>query len=172
MLGAGERRFVLLDFLLIVLREARTGSSHMCAHKGGGGCHSALMGGNGEFTPIPRPASLPTTPDGGSFRRLQPLLCRGLPPVPGIASARTAAVFRPALAAHLPPPSLLPVAIQLRLGLAPGHPRRAPVPGPGTQRSLRRERGALAGAGARPVPQRRGNHAGARRAHRHAPFAS
>lgn len=33
MLGAGERRLVLLDFLLMVLREARTGSSDTCGYR-------------------------------------------------------------------------------------------------------------------------------------------
>lgn len=156
MLGAGDRRFVLLDFLLIVLQEARTGSSGMCGYRVGRGGHSAPTGENGEFTPTPRPASLPSTPDGGSFRRLQPLLCGGLPPVPGTASARTAAVFRPALAAHLPPSLLLP---PCRHPAAAGswHPATpaGSCAGPvGTQRCLGRENGAFAGAGAQPVPRR------------------
>lgn len=144
MLGAGERRLVLLDFLLMVLREARTGSSDMCGYREVEGREGTVhrRGGNGEFTPIPRPASLPSTPDGGSSRQLQPLPSGGLPPVPGIASARTAAVFRPALAAHLPPPPslLLPVAIPLQRGAGSWHPATPAAPA-GTQRCLGRERG-------------------------------
>lgn len=49
MLGAGERRFVLLDFLLIVLREVRTGSSDVYGYEeeGGGGSqctHGGIWG--------------------------------------------------------------------------------------------------------------------------------
>lgn len=165
------RRFVLLDFLLIVLREAGIGSSDMCGYRGRGEEWSQCThGGKSQSTPISRPALVPSTPDGGSFRRLQPLLCRGLPPVPGIASARTAAVFRPALTAHLPLSSLLPVAIQLQLGVGTRPPTAGSRAGPlGTQRWLGRERGALAEQG---HSRCQGGHADMRQAHRHAPFCN
>lgn len=167
MLGAGERRLVLLDFLLMVLREARTGSSDMCGYREVEGREGTVhqRGGNGEFTPIPRPASLPSTPDGGSFRQLQPLPSGGLPPVPGIASARTAAVFRPALAAHLPPPPSLLLLSPSRCSGELGAGTRPP------RQLLRGRSGAWAGsAGSAGAGHSPGGHAGMPRAPRHAPF--
>lgn len=103
MLGAGERRLVLLDFLLTVLPGVRTGSSAMCAYTVGG-VTVHPRGRSGEFTPNPCPAPLPSAPPPPyrtvtGFGRCNRCFAKGLPACPraaaGTASARTAAVFRP-----------------------------------------------------------------------------
>lgn len=150
MLGAGERRFVLLDFLLIVLREVRTGSSDICG--GGSQCtHGGVWGIR------PNPSTSITSPHTG-WRQLSEAASSALQRPP----ARPGHRFRshrcgfPADTCSAPP-SLLPPPSRHPAAAGSWHPAthgRLPCRALETQRCLGRERGALAGAGAQPVPRR------------------
>lgn len=171
MLGAGERRLVLPDFLLIVLRETRTGSSDMCGYKVGGGSECTH---GGKWGIHPNPSTSITSLHTG-WRQLSETATFALqrPPARPEHRFRSHRCGFPAGTRSVPPFSLPPSSLSpssCGWELAPGHPRRAPVPGP------RGRRGACAGsAGLGPGQghgQCRGGHAGTPRAHRHAPFAS
>lgn len=137
MLGAGDRRFVLLDFLLIDLPGVPRGSSATRGYGVGGGSRCAHGGENGEFTPIPWPPSLPSASPTANFGRCKPPLreqpSRSSPgrlpaPLP-LAPLRFSG---PALAAHLPPAIEMEAAAAGKRHAAPHHPPTHPrQPGQG-----------------------------------------
>lgn len=129
MLGAGERRFVLLDFLLIVLREVRTGSSDMC----GGGSHCTH---GGVWGIRPNPSTSITSPHTG-WRQLSEAASSALQRPP----ARPGHRFRshrcgfPADTCSAPP-SLLPLTIQLQLEAGTRPPTAGSRAGPWRRRGV------------------------------------
>lgn len=168
MLGVGERRFVLLDFLLIVLREARTGSSDTCGY-GMGRLTAHSWGETGNSPqPLDQHHSLRT-----GWRQLSERASSAVqrPPArPGhrFRSHRCGfpAGARSAPPSSLPPSCLSPPSRSWELGAGTRPPAAGSVPGP------RGRGGACAGSAGLWLEQRhsqcQGGHAGTRRAHRHA----